>query len=49
LEKADRKHHQYGLILALVCTALALVVAGAILTPTPIGSGINSETWFAGP
>ena len=47
--KEDRKHHGYGLILALFCMALAIVVASAILAPTPIGSGINSETWFVGP
>jgi len=30
---ADRKHPEYGFILALVCLALGLVVASAIFTP----------------
>lgn len=49
LGKANRKHHGYGFILVLFCLALAIVVAAAILAPTPVGSGINSETWFVGP
>ena len=49
LRNADCKHHRYGLILVLVCLALALVVASAILAPTPVGSGINGESWFVGP
>ena len=49
LGKADRKHCGYGLILTLFCMVLAIVVASAILAPTPVGSGINSDTWFVGP
>jgi hypothetical protein len=49
LGKAESKRHGYGLILALFCMALAIVVSSAILAPTPIGSGINSEPWFVGP
>ena len=49
LEKADRNNRGYGFILVLFCMALAIVVASAILTPTPVGSGINSETWVVGP
>ena len=47
--KADRKHHGYSFILVLFCMVLAIVVAAAILAPTPVGSGINSESWFVGP
>jgi hypothetical protein len=49
LGKADRKYHGYSVILVLFCVALAIVVASAILVPTPVGSGINSDTWFVGP
>jgi hypothetical protein len=45
----DRKRHEYGFILALICMALALVVASAIFTPVTIGSGISSEISFVGP
>jgi hypothetical protein len=50
-QKADLKHHDYGLIrdygliLALVCLALALVVVGAIFTPAPVAS----ELTYVGP
>jgi hypothetical protein len=49
LGKADRKYRGYSVILVLFCVALAIVVASAILAPTPVGSGINPDTWFAGP
>ena len=49
LHDADRKHPEYGFILALVCLALGLVVASAIFAPMPVGAGINSESWFVGP
>ena len=39
--RADLKHRDYGFILALVCMALAIVVASAIFAPAPVGSGIN--------
>ena len=42
-EVTDLKHRDYGFILTLVCTALALVVASAIFSPAPVGSGINSS------
>jgi hypothetical protein len=32
-EKADRKHSGYGFVLALICVALALVVASVMFTP----------------
>jgi hypothetical protein len=48
LHDAERKHH--GLILALVCLALGLVVAMVTLTPQAIGSEMNTgESWFVGP
>jgi hypothetical protein len=47
---ADLKHHDYGFVLALICLALALVVASALFTPAPVGSGINfSEITSVGP
>jgi predicted N-acetyltransferase YhbS len=48
-EKADRKHSGYGFVLALVCVALALVVASVMFTPAPVGSGIDDEILFVGP
>jgi len=46
-EKADRKG--YGFVLALICVALALVLAGVMFTPAAIGSGIGDEILFVGP
>ena len=40
-ERTDLKQRDYGFVLALVCMALAVVVASAIFTPAPVGSGIN--------
>ena len=40
-ERADRKHPEYSFVLVLVCMALALVVASAIFTPAPVGTGIE--------
>ena len=46
-QRTDLKQRQYdfirdyGFILALVCMALAIVVASAIFAPAPVGSGIN--------
>ena len=47
--RADLKHRDYGVILALVCMVLALVLASAIFTPTPVGRGINDQISFVGP
>jgi len=47
--RAALKHHDYGFVLALICMALALVVASAIFTPAPVGTGINDQIWFVGP
>jgi len=49
LRDADRKHPEYGFILALVCLALGLVVASVIFAPEAVGAGMNSESWFVGP
>jgi len=47
---ADRKHPEYGFILALVCLALGLVVASVIFAPEAVGAGMNgSESWLVGP
>jgi hypothetical protein len=48
-QRADRKHGDYGFILALVCMALALVVASAIFAPVPIGSEISNQMLLVGP
>jgi hypothetical protein len=48
-EKADLEHRDYGIVLALVCLALGLVVAGLISTPEAVVAGINSESLFVGP
>ena len=47
-QRADRKHGDYGFILALVCMALALVVASAIFA-VPIGSEISNQMLLVGP
>jgi hypothetical protein len=38
-QKADLQ--DYGFVLALVCMALAIVVASAIFASAPVGRGIN--------
>jgi hypothetical protein len=48
-ERADRKHPEYGFVLALVCMVLALVVVSAPFTPAPVGSGIRDEILLVGP
>ena len=49
-ERTDLKQRDHGFVLALVCMALAVVVASAIVTPAPVGSGINfSEITSVGP
>jgi biopolymer transport protein ExbB/TolQ len=48
-EKANPKRVDYGIVLALVCVALALVVASVVFTPVPVGSGITSEITSVGP
>jgi hypothetical protein len=47
--RANLKHRDYGFILALICVALALVVASAIFKPMPVGSEISNQTLLVGP
>ena len=49
IRDVERKHPDYGFILALVCLALGLVVASVIFAPVAVGAGMNSESWFVGP
>jgi hypothetical protein len=42
-QRTDLKRRDYGFVLALICIALALVVASVIFTPAPVGGGITSE------
>ena len=42
-ERTDLQHRDFSFILAVVCMALAVVVASAIFTPAPVGAGITSE------
>jgi hypothetical protein len=35
-EKAPRKHSDYGFVLALICMALALLVASVAFTPATV-------------
>jgi hypothetical protein len=44
LQDAERKHPDYGFILALVCLALGLVVVSVIFTPVS-----GSESLLVGP
>jgi len=48
-EKAESNRRDYSFILALVCMALAVVVASAIFTPAPVGAGVTSEITSVGP
>ena len=42
-EKAESNRRDYSFILALVCMALAVVVASPIFTPAPVSAGVTSE------
>lgn len=44
----ERKRGEYGLILALLGIAVALVIASAI-SPVSFGEGINDEIALVGP
>jgi hypothetical protein len=48
-QRTDLKQRDYSFILALVCMALAVVVAGMVFTPVAIGAGITSEITSVGP
>ena len=39
-EEADRKHSGYGFVLALICVALALILASVLFTPASVGGEI---------
>jgi hypothetical protein len=47
--EADHMHAEYGFVFVLICMALALVVASAIFTPPPVGSGIRDDMLIVGP
>ena len=49
MRDAEHKHPEYGFIVALICAALALVVASMIFKPAAIGNGITSEIQLVGP
>jgi hypothetical protein len=48
-EKALRKYPDYGFVLALICVALALVVASVMFTPAPVGGEIPLVGPYVGP
>jgi hypothetical protein len=48
-QRTDLKSGDYGFVLALICMALALVVASVIFAPAPVGGGISSEITTVGP
>jgi hypothetical protein len=45
-EKSARKHSDYGFILALICVALALLVASVAFTPATVTPPVAS---YVGP
>jgi hypothetical protein len=45
-EKAARKHHEYGFALALICVALALVVASVMFFDAFRPNGPHHRCWF---
>jgi hypothetical protein len=50
LHDAERKHPEYGFILALVCLALGLVLASVMFTPQAVGGAMNTdESLIVGP
>jgi hypothetical protein len=49
-KNVDLKRPDYGYVLAILCMALAVVVACVVFTPAAVGSGINfSEITSVGP
>jgi len=48
-EKTARKHSDYGFVLALICVALALVLASILFAPAPVGGEIPLVGPYAGP
>ena len=49
MRDAVHQHPEYGFIVALICAALALVVASMVFKPAAIGNGITSEIQLVGP
>jgi hypothetical protein len=47
-QTTNLEQRDYGFILVLICMALAVLVASAIFTPAPVGSGIASEITTVG-
>ena len=47
--KGDLKHHDYGVVLALICMVLVLLVASAIFAPLPVGGKISNQMSLVGP
>jgi hypothetical protein len=47
-EDSNPRHRGCGFVLALLCTALALALVGAILTPVSIGTGLSSDISIVG-
>jgi len=45
---SNSRHRGYGFVLALLCSALALALVGAILTPVSIGTGVSSDISIVG-
>jgi hypothetical protein len=48
-DDSNPRHRVYGFVLALLCTAFALALVGAILSPVRIGSGVSSDISIVGP
>jgi hypothetical protein len=46
---ADQEHQRGGLIIGLVCMALAFVIASLVLPPIAHGSGSGDAGWLIGP
>jgi hypothetical protein len=50
IRDVDRRHPEYGFILALVCLALGLVLASVMFTPQAVGGAMNTdESLIVGP
>ncbi len=45
--QSDRKRPEHGFVLALICVALALVVANVKFVP--VGGGISNDVLVVGP
>ena len=45
----NREKMDYGIVLALVCLALAVILACALFTPVSLGNDGDHEVWLIGP